>query len=1153
MKFENFLKCFFLNLQMLKFLDDRSISTSLIESPHPRPPSFCEGGTTSALYTELQKTAGTTTTTSSNSQQPSPLDGADSGIGSDSPKQTMAPPVPPKPRRPSSSMDLDPDDPMRSAYEDSTIGRDHSVLPASVRPSSRTSNHQNNHQQNNNIHQQRASSPAESTATGRSATPRIEPDLVAKDRYDPSSKCFSYVPAKALKEHYTAPKKPPTSRRQSIERSDLDIPTMDKESLRNISITPTTELTRRAETPKWDAVVDKIAPKIDLPDVRKDFRQLEKERYNGGDYFSKTLPNGYAGNGYGSGNNYGRGGDDDEYEKPVIVDQAKKAPPPRRRGRYGSYSTTNDDYNSDMDDLMDPEFYLSYSAAPTPPPERYAPGSKSVELPRKQMKTISQRDLDEIDSIIESTTTILPPARSCYTPKPEPPRPSAERDAFRLRNCRSVNSGPTTRKLFSNERYDSITDAENPDDWLKNKLRTLHSKRGRYPDAMQRKDTEKKLLEELKNANPNNQLQKGEYVSEGIGQQQQQQNQQQQKSGMNDSQIDLLEEYQKEEERLRNTRSTFTAIDDFRSMNRAQTGTPNSMIGNGGSSSRYGRGTTPTQIIRSKPPTPPPRERSKSPTIRSPQPFRKSVTPSAYQQERNRIASTEYLSDDEDDNTEFSHLHSLVNENNINGNGKRAQTAEPSNYYSSSNGTGTKSILKRGSNNNRQSQNSTPISYADSSIMDDRSEKKDIYASPVPSSRRFGGSSSATRTASFGEDSLPRGGGGSSYASIDSPRVGGASSATSTPLPFSPGRSETPAFPVNNRETPLPFHPLLYQGAASGENNQQQQQTSGFNSLIHRSNSPRSMYYGQSRRSSMTSVEGGEVIHHHPVFVKDTSKYWYKPTISREEAINMLRDKSPGTFVVRDSNSFPGAFGLALKVAKPPDGVLPGDGSELVRHFLIEPSSKGVKLKGCNNEPVFGTLAALVYQHSITPMALPCRLLLPEYDPASTPEHLNAAQALLEQGAACNVTYIYSFDIESLTGPEAVRRAVHEAMEQYARGIIRAVNVHFKVSSQGITLTDNTRTLFFRRHYPTNSVIYAGIDPEDRKWDNNSVIQLPTTYVRQARVFGFVARKISTKADNACHVFAELDPEQPATAVVNFITKVMMGNSEKRGRTLPPV
>ena len=28
--------------------------------------------------------------------------------------------------------------------------------------------------------------------------------------------------------------------------------------------------------------------------------------------------------------------------------------------------------------------------------------------------------------------------------------------------------------------------------------------------------------------------------------------------------------------------------------------------------------------------------------------------------------------------------------------------------------------------------------------------------------------------------------------------------------------------------------------------------------------------------------------------------------------------------------------------------------TELVRHFLIESTSKGVRLKGCNNEPVFG-------------------------------------------------------------------------------------------------------------------------------------------------------------------------------------------------------
>ena len=96
---------------------------------------------------------------------------------------------------------------------------------------------------------------------------------------------------------------------------------------------------------------------------------------------------------------------------------------------------------------------------------------------------------------------------------------------------------------------------------------------------------------------------------------------------------------------------------------------------------------------------------------------------------------TSEFSDDDDD--EFSYLKSLVQDNN-----KRAQTAEPSNYYS--NGTGTKSILKRGPNQ-RQSQNGTPLSHADST-MDDRTDKKDIYASPVPSHRRFVG-----RQTSFGE------------------------------------------------------------------------------------------------------------------------------------------------------------------------------------------------------------------------------------------------------------------------------------------------------------------------------------------------------------------------------------------------------------------
>ena len=53
--------------------------------------------------------------------------------------------------------------------------------------------------------------------------------------------------------------------------------------------------------------------------------------------------------------------------------------------------------------------------------------------------------------------------------------------------------------------------------------------------------------------------------------------------------------------------------------------------------------------------------------------------------------------------------------------------------------------------------------------------------------------------------------------------------------------------------------------------------------------------------------------------------------------------------------------------------------SELVRHFLIEPCKKGVRLKGSNEEPAFSSLMALVYQHSLTKMALPIPLVLPEF------------------------------------------------------------------------------------------------------------------------------------------------------------------------------
>ncbi|XP_023282990.1 tensin-3 isoform X2 [Seriola lalandi dorsalis] len=283
-------------------------------------------------------------------------------------------------------------------------------------------------------------------------------------------------------------------------------------------------------------------------------------------------------------------------------------------------------------------------------------------------------------------------------------------------------------------------------------------------------------------------------------------------------------------------------------------------------------------------------------------------------------------------------------------------------------------------------------------------------------------------------------------------------------------------------------------------------------------------------------------------FVQDTSKFWYKPDISRDQAISVLKDKEPGCFIVRDSHSFRGAYGLAMKVATPPPSVLQqtkkgGDlSNELVRHFLIECTQKGVRLKGCPNEPYFGSLTALVCQHSITPLALPCKLIIPDRDPLEdvveniSQSVTNSAAELLKQGAACNVWYLGSVEMESLTGVQAVQKAT--SMTLSANPPPTSTVVHFKVSSQGITLTDNQRKLFFRRHYNVNTVIFCALDPQDRKWKKDGC--------PSAKIFGFVARKTGTSMDNICHLFAEHDPEQPASAIVNFVSKVMIGSQKSK-------
>ncbi|XP_019494030.1 PREDICTED: tensin-4 [Hipposideros armiger] len=267
-------------------------------------------------------------------------------------------------------------------------------------------------------------------------------------------------------------------------------------------------------------------------------------------------------------------------------------------------------------------------------------------------------------------------------------------------------------------------------------------------------------------------------------------------------------------------------------------------------------------------------------------------------------------------------------------------------------------------------------------------------------------------------------------------------------------------------------------------------------------------------------------------FVMDTSKYWFKPSITREQAIQLLRKEKPGAFVVRDSTSYRGSFGLALKVQEvptPAQNRSGEDSSDLIRHFLIESSAKGVHLKGADEEPYFGSLSAFVCQHSIMALALPCKLTIPKKelgggDRTTSDPSADGGASCLKKSAGCHALYLSSVSVETLTGALAVQKAISTTLE---RDVLPTPTVvHFKVTEQGITLTDVQRKVFFRRHYPLATLRFCGMDPEQRKWQK---------YCKPSWIFGFVAKSQTESQENVCHLFAEYDTVQPASQVISLM------------------
>lgn len=141
----------------------------------------------------------------------------------------------------------------------------------------------------------------------------------------------------------------------------------------------------------------------------------------------------------------------------------------------------------------------------------------------------------------------------------------------------------------------------------------------------------------------------------------------------------------------------------------------------------------------------------------------------------------------------------------------------------------------------------------------------------------------------------------------------------------------------------------------------------------------------------------------------------------------------------------------------------------MVRHFLIESTPKGVQIKGCPEEPVFSSLAALVYQHSLTRISLPTRLVVPSHELEGGSNRTDSELLkIYENGAMCQLLYFTTKDVESLTGPNAIKKVVDELFESINEKHLHPSPVHFKASTKGITLTDNSHRLVLSVNHATN-------------------------------------------------------------------------------------
>lgn len=94
---------------------------------------------------------------------------------------------------------------------------------------------------------------------------------------------------------------------------------------------------------------------------------------------------------------------------------------------------------------------------------------------------------------------------------------------------------------------------------------------------------------------------------------------------------------------------------------------------------------------------------------------------------------------------------------------------------------------------------------------------------------------------------------------------------------------------------------------------------------------------------------------------------WWQVGLPREISLEILLQLSPGSFLIRQSETYPNCFALSMRAPSRID-------DPRLAHYLIEKSSNGYRFRGFTRE--FPTIKSLVVHHSILPGPLPIPLVI---------------------------------------------------------------------------------------------------------------------------------------------------------------------------------